>query len=287
MNVVPFGKYKGKPVETLRADAGYCEWLMAQDWFRQRYQGIYTLVINNFGEPSETPEHNRLQTRFLDDDFCKRLLSVLGWKPLMKPQEYIKKELYSYRIPALKNKITDLEKSASRIGENVDRYRSHLETPELDVFWESPESQLKSAETELLKYRDDLDRSAKELKKWEQYAESPNLVMTIKSIQRKFEVKGWDVLLEVTAHDTTSGIEDNIALFIELKTSLGDDYPAVLRQIKANNRERTFRDAVGMILVFDQFSAEGATLDQVRTIFITSGITVLSVSEIDQYSAQR
>ena len=67
--VVPFGKYKGQPVEVLASDRDYCDWLLAQAWFVQRYPQVHTLVINNFGEPTETPEHNALQIRLLDDHF--------------------------------------------------------------------------------------------------------------------------------------------------------------------------------------------------------------------------
>jgi len=35
------------------------------------------------------------------------------------------------------------------------------------------------------------------------------------------------------------------------------------------------------VLVFDQFAAAGATLEQVRKIFAASGFTVLSLSEIE------
>ena len=48
--IVPFGKYKGQPVEVLAQDRPYLDWLTAQDWFRQRYEGIYTLIVNNFAE---------------------------------------------------------------------------------------------------------------------------------------------------------------------------------------------------------------------------------------------
>jgi len=68
-DVVPFGKYKGQPLEVIATDRGYCDWLLAQAWFVQRYPQLHTLVINNFGEPSETPEHNALQLRLLDDRF--------------------------------------------------------------------------------------------------------------------------------------------------------------------------------------------------------------------------
>jgi hypothetical protein len=74
-NIVPFGKYKGQPVEVLAQDRSYLEWLSAQPWFRERYAGIYnTLIVNNFTEAAETPDHNALQVLFLDDDFCLRFL---------------------------------------------------------------------------------------------------------------------------------------------------------------------------------------------------------------------
>jgi len=35
--VVPFGKYKGQPVEVLASDRDYSEWLLAQGWIAHRY----------------------------------------------------------------------------------------------------------------------------------------------------------------------------------------------------------------------------------------------------------
>jgi hypothetical protein len=87
-NIVPFGKYRGQPVEALAADRDYCDWLMGQAWFHERYGNVYTLIANNFAEPSETPEHNALQARFLDQDFCRRLLRALPWEPIASPLEF-------------------------------------------------------------------------------------------------------------------------------------------------------------------------------------------------------
>lgn len=67
--IIPFGKYKGQPLEVLQQDKGYCDWLMAQDWLQSRFPELRTLIINNFAEPTETPEHNALQARFLEDAF--------------------------------------------------------------------------------------------------------------------------------------------------------------------------------------------------------------------------
>ena len=66
-SLVPFGKYKGQPVEVIAEDRGYCEWLLTQAWFVERFPQLRTVIINNFGEPAETPEHNALQLRFLDE----------------------------------------------------------------------------------------------------------------------------------------------------------------------------------------------------------------------------
>lgn len=68
-NLIPFGKYKGQPVEVLSNDPEYVEWLRQQDWFKSKYQQINNVVINNFCEPSESPEHNRLVAKFTEDKY--------------------------------------------------------------------------------------------------------------------------------------------------------------------------------------------------------------------------
>jgi uncharacterized protein (DUF3820 family) len=79
---IPFGKYKGQPIEVLAGDPKYADWLRQQDWFRNRFGGLYQIIINNFAEPSETPEHNRLRARLLDLGFCIKLAAVAEPKAL-------------------------------------------------------------------------------------------------------------------------------------------------------------------------------------------------------------
>jgi hypothetical protein len=88
--VVPFGKYKGQPIEAMAEDTQYMEWLTAQSWFRERYQQFYTLIINNFTEPSDTPEHNRLHVKFLNDDFCIEVASQISnlVEPKVKSKDF-------------------------------------------------------------------------------------------------------------------------------------------------------------------------------------------------------
>jgi hypothetical protein len=70
--IVPFGKYRGKPIEAMLQDPSYCEWFMSQPEMRQKYQNVYQVIINNFGEPSETPESNEMQAKFLSADFRQK-----------------------------------------------------------------------------------------------------------------------------------------------------------------------------------------------------------------------
>ncbi len=73
--IVPFGKYRGQPVAALAGDRAYLDWLMGQAWFREKFSTLHTIVINNFQEPNETPEHNAMQVEFLNDAY---LVKVIG-----------------------------------------------------------------------------------------------------------------------------------------------------------------------------------------------------------------
>jgi hypothetical protein len=52
--IMPFGKYKGQPIEVLQGDPDYRAWLISQRWFQTNHAELYAGVIMN--EPTETPE---------------------------------------------------------------------------------------------------------------------------------------------------------------------------------------------------------------------------------------
>jgi len=85
-DIVPFGKYKNQPLAALAQDKGYCEWLAGQSWVAERFPQIHTIIINNFAEPTETPEHNALQLRFLDE--AVRLKVSMCWALAARPMYY-------------------------------------------------------------------------------------------------------------------------------------------------------------------------------------------------------
>jgi hypothetical protein len=111
----------------------------------------------------------------------------------------------------------------------------------------------------------------------------------------QFEVGGWDVVLRRALGETRPSIA------IELKPSLGDDYPAVLRKMRAragaaraehiiagrgghyDPRAALRGDhfyAVHVALIVDHFAADGASWDQVVRIFEASGFVVRKLAEV-------
>jgi len=214
--IVPFGKYKGQPIEALAQDVAYLDWLTAQDWFRSRYQNLYTIIINNFQAPSETPEHNLMQAKFLDEDYR---FKFIYFSMLHKEQ--------------LWDELIDLEVEASGF----------------DVRLTYSERRLKP-------------RSHK-----------PGL------------------------HD-----DRIIATFVECKPMLGDDYPAVLRQIVSSIAYQRWRsenygwgenkgadwdiDGMRFILFIRQYSGS-INRAQLIEFFSKASIQIIFESELDQFELER
>ena len=75
--LVPFGKYKGQPITSLMNDTKYLEWCKQQEWF-QKFPIVYNICVNQTiqtsNQNSKTPEHNKLQNLFLDNENVEKLL---------------------------------------------------------------------------------------------------------------------------------------------------------------------------------------------------------------------
>ena len=96
--------------------------------------------------------------------------------------------------------------------------------------------------------------------------------VVVQSFSRRFEVKGVDVVLSLTL--SYEGVNDHIFeevrfavdryyerdIAIEIKPVVADDYPAVLRQMKANG---------SMVLFLERYSGKGATREQFIKTFAT------------------
>ena len=268
--IIPFGKYAGQPVEVLQADPSYCNWLASQDWFRERYANINTLIINNFTKPEDTPEHNALQAKFLNEEIVCRLITLIE-----KPNPQALKRLYEQRYSKCLNNLCKQREYLGDMPEkdkflsvacvrNSGMNRNYHYFDEKAMWncdvWINPETPLCNCGL----FANDPDSGLGEA-----FCESI-----------EFEVNGWDVYIcgGIVGGYPNSCSDLDSSYFIEIKPSLGDDYPSVLRQMKANAKQCHYRDK--MILVYKEFTASGATLEQVKTIFESSKIIVFSLNEL-------
>lgn len=208
-DLIPFGKYKGQPVNQLQNDPQYAEWLLQQPWFSQRYSSIQTIIVNNFKEAAESPEHNSLQARFVSRPFA-----------------------FSVGVAIRSNKS-------------------------FDEFW----TRAKTIQAEAL--------------------EKSKKVQLSKHFDVEFEVEGWDVILAISASVLTGdgtrmdcAANFDIWARIELKPSLGEDFPEVMRQIKARKFHRA------SVLLIENFAAKSVSFDDVKAMFAASEILVLKLDEV-------
>jgi len=252
--LVPFGKYKGQPVEVLAQDKGYMDWVMSQDWFRERYPSFHTLIVNNFATDSETPEHNSLQVLFLDDAFCMsfirkckaRWISDLRHGPINDARKRLKAEL-------------------DGIKEQIDRYEKEIRAKGSLSHWEQPRY------TEAMKRERVLSEAIHHL---------PEILNYHAKFTRQFEIRGVDVILDCTATSLEElpawngkhPHRDSKTLRIEIKPAVGDDYPAILRQMRISCSEYLFTQ---------RYTGVGATKEQFVQTMKLSGIEVVFREDLD------
>lgn len=82
-NIVPFGKYKGQPLQTLLDDPDYALWLGTQDWFRDRYAEIHAFLLAQAKSETASLEAQLLPPPAGDPSLDPYLVSsVAGTPPL-------------------------------------------------------------------------------------------------------------------------------------------------------------------------------------------------------------
>jgi hypothetical protein len=248
--IFPLKKYKGEPMEVVLQDREYCDWLVKQPWFRDKFASYYQIIINNFGEPKSTPEHNELQARFLKDNFCLALGLLCKWQ-LMNKKQCIMNFGRAIRI----------NKELLYKNDNQNQYSKYYELLE-----------------EINDMRNLMEENIIEIDGQELMEGEPFF-----RVQREFEQDGWDVIIKTDDGFCRSECAiwkdcsiKTKQLAIEIKPSLGDDFPDILRQIKS---ARTHPDH--QCLVYENFNTESVTIDEVKKMFLSSGILIFSVAEIE------
>lgn len=274
-DLIPFGKHKGRPIESLAEDQQYADWLVQQPWFRERHPKIYNIVINNFCEPSNTPDHNAIQARFLDDDFRLKFASIaiprLWWYCQSNGEMAATLiDLVATKFLELKAKRDEKPCSVSNIWDYNDRKQ---------ITWELSASigavVGKDGKCRLVH----ISRPIFECKGVDvEFSVAAGMDGVI---QERFRtdtgaVSNWSVV-ESKPWSKVAGLEDmsmsfNMSLKIEIKPSIGDDYPQVLRQMRRSGS--TF-------LLTQSYHGEGVDKPTFIKFMDSQGVKVIFEHEID------
>lgn len=225
--VIPFGKYRGRDITEVAEDTQYFKWLSQQPWFSAQHNELYQLVINNFAEPDETPEHNALQARFLNNDFCIAFYACFCG-------------LYSAAdiIECMAELETD---------RGVDVRLVAAEGRNFEINWIG------------------FDREN-----------------FIENLDEKSRFT-WRQKLRSTVGDAGFEHKKKPRIDIEIKTILGDDYPAVLRKLKRNQISSFGKSALhNQALLIDEFKSSAITQDVLKEIFKREHIKVIFLSDVEE-----
>lgn len=249
--LVTFGKYKGKPVTELIADANYLEWCKKQEFFKNT--SVYNIVVNQVIEKtsSKTPEHNKLQNLFLDDHFCRKIYDHnVDW--VQKIQELYENELFT--------KIFGDQRFNEQITKKINVQF------EAEYNWDVK-----------ISYYIDIKSDKLTTSKYDDFE-------IMRTLTKKTPIEWSYDYVSPRVYEFCASQFESISVFIELKPLLGDDYPEVLRkmstQIKLTKNDKTFTFNRFYILVKD-FDSSTTTREQLIKIFLQHDIKVIFMEDLE------
>jgi hypothetical protein len=285
--VIPFGKHKGSTVaELLAKDPPYVEWVMTQGWVAERFAELHKALASRGAGQDDSPEHNALQARFLEEDFRQAFLEIVGKREIEHAIDWCIKSIIFDRSKKIKEQhehIKDDENDLDRKVHNLARYSSYSSTGHPD-FSKNRRIEIKRMEQEIETAKAELELTKSKAFKVHADMESrlalsaDDFVMASKVA---FEDRGVDVVLsgwmkvkigegEAEESEYRQFAHD---LGVEIKPSMGDDYPTVMRQMQR----------LGCChLLLGAYTGRGVSEPQMRAMFKASGITVVFLQEIEE-----
>lgn len=283
----PVGKHRGKDVvRVMTDDPKYIQHMTAQPWFTQKHQAVFDFVEQRCPDVSETPIHNAIQMKFLSPDFQVAFARAVGVQRLIDKtrQEFVRdatphaiagtvfsdwsfKREGTARLTVAREKLRELRR---------DRRRKRVEQDAAKY----------AAERKLI------------LEKYVQYRSGRVASVVDRHLQaseHEFE-RYTDVRFRVQWGFEKGSFKRTMAchFYVEVKPSVGDDYPEVLRQMQ-RQREKWWRAHQKhqdswwhysslqscWVLLVDRFAARGANWDQLRDYFATNRFYIVSLQNVE------
>lgn len=246
--VIPFGKHKGATVaELLEKDPAYAEWITAQGWVAERFAQLHAAILSRGAGTDDSPEHNIIQARFLDPVF--QIACVSAAYPGLIAHE---------KNERVKSVGEDAFKSVWKGNAlyRVEEWRvrnTNFATMDMAI-----------AAEQAIKAEKASDKINGEKARIEaENTERKNGVLS----RVVFEQQGIDAVISfknIMYWDRT--------FKVEIKPSMGDDYPTVLRQVQRLGCS---------ILVVGEYTGRAVLEPLVRQMFAASMIVMISVRDIE------
>lgn len=276
-DTVPFGKYRGKPVEDMLADTDYMAWLEGQPWFRARF--AHLLARRDVEAANRTPAHNRLQAMFLDPVYQMAFVRVA--EPAFLEACDTQHQKHLAEAPELAARET------TKLLQKIETARADA-AEDHDKGWKFQRSGeiIKAAEAEMVSLKQALAGTSNaklEYKPRVVFEAKSDVLLTVEGrgltlgserVQTEWYIESykwracpWSIEAPATARWSPAE-----GLSIEIKPTVADDYPAVLRQMNRNKSRYLF---VG------RYDGEGATEAQFVAIFAASGKQVVFKRDVD------
>lgn len=292
------GKYKGKTIAEMMVDTNYTEWLQNQDWFRRKHPNVHNLIVSiQSGAAScssKTPVHNRLQNLFLGQKFKTDFMDYIAdhttlFLGLKKRIQHIQKTLGGYSFQQnlkISDMICVLEFEAENnwdvyIKTECCRGHFYLEAMEQGIQSLQIDTKCETGENIDTKIKNYLTKVSTMICDQLADAEFAGRKATIESIEKK--KKEIACFLEF---DPDNNLLPYIEIFpaieicIEIKPTVSDEYPNVLRKMKMQIKKMPLIENCLFILLVEHFSADSCTRDQLIEIFAQSNIHVIFLKDI-------
>ena len=327
--IVPFGKYKGKPVTEFLADTSYVEWCKKQPGMLEKNPTIYNIVVNqqitSSSQNSKTPEHNKLQNLFLNTDNLSKLRKSLFKTHINNFEINLNNLIHDEDFIRLfgKHKKEDLM-NFTHPGKVIfeDKYNWDMcfyMNTQFISFDENGEDKIKYKEQYDIKKEEYMTKIQEE-QKWRKEASRGGITdenfkkICEETYENKFNkhykkyrdgnsyYKGFvQKYLSNYSHRVygDSDIEVDLLpdklLCCEIKPTLGDDYPEVLRKMKTqqslSEKDEDWKDwrrrgemsplsKITYLLIIGSFKSKAASREQLIEIFKQSNIIVKFINDI-------
>lgn len=263
--IIPFGKHRGSTVaELLAKDPAYADWLVAQGWLAQRFAELHAAITTRGAGADDSPEHNRIQVRFLDPLFRAALISLT-----QNVQEARIRD-WNDRAYPLKDAVHTSQISVTNAKNGIEYDRKMLTDP----FYGKPQyreqrlASIARSEQRLIAAQAALRTAQTEL------AAFPHLPL-LSTVS--FEHHGVDARILWAFLDKPLDLErhryrDHMTIAVEIKPSMGDDYPSVMRQMQRLQCQ---------ILLIETYTGAAVPLPLLRTMFEANKCQLLTLQDVE------